>query len=230
MQRKTERKSPMDGMTKEKWHAFTKAEKREYIWDYYKVHILAGVAVLTLFVWFVVSMVTYREPYLEVIMVNSRTDSKGQQAFHEFLQQQDLEVFDNCVALMDSFHIDLENSEELYESMQQLEALYAVTSAGKQDLLFDTEAFIDQCAEAGTLMDLYTVLTDEELERYAQHLIFTTEGDTCNAYPCAIRVRNNGWIKENGFYGNTGALAILEATDDFDLSVEFLRYYLSHFD
>lgn len=220
----------MDGMTKEKWHAFTKAEKREYIWDYYKGHILAGVAVLALLIWFVVSMVTYREPHLEVIMVNSRTDSKGQQAFHEFLQQQELEVFDNCIGLMDSFYIDTQDSAALYESMQQLEALYAVTAAGKQDLLFDTEVFIGQCAKDGTLLDLSTVLTAEELERYADHLVYTTENDTCDAYPCAVRVRDNAWVKENGFYGSAGALAILEATDDFDLSVAFLRYYLSHFD
>ena len=220
----------MDGMTKEKWRAFSPAEKREYIWDYYKVHIIVALVVVLLLGSIVGDLIAYREPHLEVIMVNSRTDSKGQAGFREFLQQQGLETFDNCVALMDSFYINTETSEELLNSMEQLEALYAVTAAGKQDVLFDTEVFLNQCAKSGTLLDLSTVLTAEELERYGEHLVYTTEDDTCDAYPCAVRFKGNAWIAANGYYGANGAMAIFEGTDDFELSVAFLRYYLSHFE
>lgn len=220
----------MDKMTKEKWDAFSGREKREYIWDYFKVHIIVTAVVLVLLGMFIGQLVTYREPYLDVIMVNSRTDSQGQQGFHDFLQKQELEVFENCIALLKNFYIDAEDSTQIYESMQDLESLYAVTAAGKQDLLFDTEVFIGQCAKGGTLLDLSTVLTPQELERYAEHLVYTTEDDTCEAYPCAVRVKNNAWIRDNGYYYDKGAMAIMESTDDLELSVAFLRYYLSCFE
>ena len=65
--------------------ALSNKAKVQYIWDYYKLHILFGGVIATIVIGLGYHFITYRKPVLSVIMINVQTTSENAEAaFDEF--------------------------------------------------------------------------------------------------------------------------------------------------
>lgn len=66
--------------------ALSNKAKVQYIWDYYKLHILFGGVIAAIVIGLGYHFITYRKPVLSVIMINVQTTSENAEAaFDEFL-------------------------------------------------------------------------------------------------------------------------------------------------
>ena len=202
----------------------TKA-KMQYVWDYYKFHILA-VLVGIIFVGTIIrQQVTYREPLLNVIMINCN-DPYGADAggFDEFLLSEGYDPGEHPVSLFSSLQF---SDDEYALSYQNTQVLVAMIAAGGQDLFFGTGDIYLDYAENGALLDLSTVLPAETLDAYKEHLIYSTDNDESDPYPCAVELTGNEWLTKNNYY-DTCYFGIFFQAQNPDAAVAFATYLLNY--
>lgn len=216
----------MDGMNKEKWAALSSSQKRQFIWDYYKIHMIVGLCLILGLGWFIHEKVTHRDPVMNVIMLNTvGAPADTNVGFQAFLEENGYEVFPGAVAVNSNLYIDFED-DPIGTSYSHYQALYAIVYTGQQDLLFGTGAIFQECMDSSALVDLSQVLPREFLEKHKDKLLYTTELDTVAEYPCAITLKNHSWLKETGYYYQC-SVGVLENCDQPELAVAFLEYLLN---
>ena len=85
------------------FHSLSRKAKVQYVWDYYKWPIAAAIAALCFVIYLIYHYATYRDPLLNVIMMNCNdsitADSKG---FDEFLEACGYDPKEDSVSLTSS--------------------------------------------------------------------------------------------------------------------------------
>lgn len=217
------------------WKSFTRQQKREYIWDYYKLHIIVGILVLLLGTYIVVKIVNHRDPLMSTIMLNcNKPNFQTQEVFDEFLQEYGYESYSQAVKC----HANLSFWEDgkpgvtvmestQYENAQMMQAYHAMLYTNEYDLIFGTGEVMDETLQYGVFMDLTKVLPAEMLEIYADFIITFENEETGESYPCAILLsEENGWLQEHGLY-KTCAVGILQKAPHKEIAVNHLKYLLA---
>lgn len=219
------------------WKNMSGKQKREYIWDYYKIHILVGILALSLGVYGVVKVVTHRDPLMSVIMLNSEKQVfDSQEVFDEFLTDWCYEVYPQAVKCHSNF-IFLEESGEdtavfesgMMEYAQLKQAYYALLYTKEYDLVMGNGPVFDETADGGAFADLRGFLSEETLEIYEQYLIYTDEEGTVEKYPCGIQLNaDNGWLTENGLYQSC-SVGVLKTAPNPAISARMIQYLLTEY-
>lgn len=205
--------------------ALSTRAKFDYIKDYYKWHIFGVVAVIALISYLIYHYATYRDPLLNVIMINCNdpftVDDSG---YSEFLEAYDYDPKEYPISLNASLQFSDEDPSLTYSDSQVLTAMVAT---GDQDLFFGTgNTFLDY-ASSGALVDLSTVLPEEVLERYADHIIYSTDDGTVEAYPCAIELTDNEWVQKYNYY-DTCYFGIFYQNQNIEACTQFAEFLLNY--
>lgn len=150
-------------------------------------------------------------------------DSKG---FDEFLEACGYDPKEDSVSLTSSLQF---SDGEYSTSYNDTQVLTLMLAAGGQDLFFGTgDEYLDY-ADQGALMDLSTVLSDELLDRYQDHLIYTTEDGAVASYPCAIELTDNAWLHKYNYYDSC-YFGILYQNQNLDAALQFADFLLNYND
>lgn len=200
--------------------------KVQYIWDYYRLRILVVVLVAAFVIYLIYHYATYRDPLLNVIMINVN-DSMSADAggFDEFLEAGGYDLKNNPISLNAS--LNFPENQEYTMTYNDYQVLTMMVAAGGQDLFFGTgEVFLDY-AEAGALIDLRTVLSEETLAKYEDCLVYSTEEGATDPYPCAVRLSDNEWIQKYNYY-DTCYFGIFYQSEKQDVSGEFAEFLLNY--
>ena len=213
-------------MRKENWEKFKAMnfrKKLEYIWEYYHWHFIVTAAVLIVAVSWIVGIVNNRDPLLELEMINCYIASPEGEILQPFVEQQGLEYYDGAVVINKQIQLSGEDESKNYGSMQ---LLACVLAAGEGDLFFWDDRELLPPLKQGVLSDLREILTEEELEKYKDLLIYCPDAETGEEYPCALYLEENPWIRENQYYVNCAA-GVSVTADNPELAAEFLRFLLN---
>lgn len=200
--------------------------KMQYIWDYYRLHILVAILVAAFVISLIHHYATYREPLLNVIMINVN-DSMSADAggFDEFLNAAGYDLKENPISLNAS--LNFPENQEYTMTYNDYQVLTMMVAAGGQDLFFGTgEVFLDYARE-GALIDLRTVLSEETLTKYEDCLVYSTENGETEPYPCAIELSDNEWIQKYNYY-DTCYFGIFYQSEKQDVSGEFAEFLLNY--
>lgn len=203
-------------------------KKVEYIWDYYRWHIIITISVVAVMSSLIYNRVTYVDPLLNVIMINSYADMNYdiREGFQEFLDQQGCELdIEDAVAISSNLYFVEQDTDGT--NYQYMQVLMAMIAAGDQDLFFGTGDIYLGYAEEGVLMDLSTLLPEETLEKYEDCLIYSTDNGESDPYPCAIELKDNEWVKNNGYYGGC-YFGIFVNNANLERAVDFAEYLLNY--
>lgn len=203
----------------------TKA-KIEYVWDYYKWHIIGTIAAVSCVCYTVHSYVTYRDPLLNVIMINCydsySADDSGFAEFQE-VYGYDPEEYPISVA---SFYL-AEGDNATSASYADYQALTTMIAAGDEDLFFGTgDTYLAYC-EQGALLDLSTILSPELLAEYEDCLIYSTSDGETDPYPCAIELTDNSWLRKNNYYDSC-YFGVFYRNQNLDACKEFAEFLLTY--
>ena len=65
---------------------------------------------------------------------------------------------------------------------------------GGADVLFAPEFVFQQYADVGSLMPLTDYLTADELEQYKDMIVYATDSETGETFPCGLELNDNQWL------------------------------------
>ena len=206
--------------------ALSNKAKVQYIWDYYKLHILFGGVIAAIVIGLGYHFITYRKPVLSVIMINVQTTSENAEAaFDEF---SDATGYDKKQQPIDvSANLQFSDDPNATTDYNDYMVLSTMIGAGGEDLFFGTGSVYTDYAEEGALMDLRTYVSDDVLEKYKDHLIYSTDDGESESYPCAIELTDNQWIQKYGIYDSRyfGVFSRSEQKDYYTKFADFLLNY-----
>lgn len=198
--------------------------KMQYIWDYYRWHIIGGICIAAFVISLVVHYATYKDPILEVLMVNCNDSLNGDESsFDDFLEEYGYDKNKSPVSLYSSLKI-VEGDSLSYQDQQ---ALMLVMAGGQQDVFFANEDVFMGYADQGMFVDLSTYLPKDLLEKYKDSLIYSTNDGTVDAYPCAVELKDNQWVQENEYYESCYYGVFLTANESEPVK-QFTEYLLNY--
>ena len=217
------------------WKSLSRKEKWEYIWDYYKIHIIVSILAVCIGVSAIVKIVNHRDPLVGVIMINCEKQVVASEpVFSEFLESNSYEVYSQAVMCRTNIHF-WENSESQnamfssieYENSQMIQAYYALLYTREYDVIFGTGPVFEQTVKDGAFADISELLPDVNLELYDGYIEYYTNEETGESYPCAIKLsQENGWIQEHGLYKEC-SVGVLKAAPHTQIASDMLRYLLA---
>ena len=150
-------------------------EKLAYFWDYYKIHTLVTVVVLTLAATFIYQYVTNKDYGFYAALVNASLNLSNSELAAAWAEEfQEYAPIDP-----DEYLVDIDTSITLSEGF---DPQYALTNEEKMlvmmqtgtvsSIVADTETF-EKYARNEYFYDLKTLLSAEELEKYTPYLYYT---------------------------------------------------------
>ena len=202
-------------------------KKIEYVWDYYRFHILGTIVLVIVFGSIVHHYVTLKTAVLDMIFLNAYTVEDDDEPFAEFLTEQGYAPNEYEVYLTTSLAYAL--TEDGYQpDYTTLQAISAMFSTGDVDVFAMPPQVFGEYASAGYTMDLSTVFTEDELTAYSDKLVYSTLSETGEQFPAAFNLNGCNWLEEYGFYAGDYYMAITVNSDSPDLTKEFILYILEY--
>lgn len=221
----------MDGMSREKWDKMTKDQKREHIWEYYKIPIVAVLAVIAVLIWFTYIDLTHVDPLMDVIMTDMDEELLDDSAYQEFLKENDYEAYIGAVSLNQNlyFYLDDPDNSNYETNGTSYQILYGMISSKTQEILFSQPKVFGVCAAEGAMMDLSRVLPQELLDLHEERLLYVVDEETGEKYPYGVNVEGNPWMEQvqKGYKGYVG---IIKTTDAPEMAIDFIVYFLNQFE
>lgn len=146
-------------------------QKVEYFMDYYKWHVVVGILALILVVSIIVEVTNNKETVFYAGIVNAYMDDEALEVIQEgCLSYIEMDTSSQEIILDTSFYLDYETTSG--DHVTYLQKLVTLVSTGTLDALAADEVSFAHMAYSSMLMDIETVLTDEELELYADRLVY----------------------------------------------------------
>lgn len=222
-------------LEKEKLKNMNLREKLDYIWTYYKIHIiiiLILAACLFSFVKYLVS--DKKESIMYSVAVNANYFSI-QEETDEGVDQPDL--YQNFLASRgydpNKYQIDantalaFKSTEEPFNSdPQSFAVLTTLLMAGTTDNLIADENVFNSVSKNGIFLPLSEYLSAEEIKQYEDYIIYATDPETSEKYACGILLENSRAIKESSMFYTTPVVGVINGSPNQDVSIEFVRYLL----
>lgn len=152
-------------------------KKAEYIWEYYKFHILGTIAAIILLSIFIRDYRENRKPvYLDMIVINSDIAySEENYIRDDYIQYAGIDTGIYNVSIDTGFSISESGMDQM--SVANSEKLMAMFAAGTMDLLLGPDSLIDEYGAMGAYMNIEGILTPElrkQLEDKGYELYYTT--------------------------------------------------------
>lgn len=206
--------------------SLSRSAKAQYIWDYYRWHILVTVIAAAAVVSLIAHYATYKETVLDVIMVNIADPySDYATAADEFFTQKGFSAESEKITFDTSI---IYSGDDTYSTNYYSdESLTLKLSFGGADILFAPEFVYSQYADAGNLLPLSEFLTEDELEQYADILVYATDSETNEEVACGVELKDNDWLNRNGFYEDAVCFGVAYGASNHENAVDFFRYVLS---
>ncbi len=202
----------------------TKA-KIDYVWDYYRWPFIIIGAVIIVVATFAYEFASYEAPLLNVVMINcNKAVDTTAEGYYDFLDEISHPHSDSAVSLTSTLNFDENN---LSTTMYDRQTLTTLLYAGDTDLFLGTGDVYLQYVSQGVLSDLTKLLTPETLKAYEDSLLYCTDEETNETYPCAIELKDNKWVKKYNYYDSC-YFGIPWRAPNTELATEFAEYLLNY--
>ena len=192
------------------------SERIDYIWTYFKVHILIVLGMGGVIVGLLVSMFTPDRAVLKIIALNTDTVASIAETFDPFLEAHGYKTGEKSIVFDKTILVDAKDDAHLEEIMPFLMRLSVA-----QDLFIGSGMLYEDTIKSneGLLVDLREILEPEQLEQL--ELFYTDDNGMADPYPCAVMIRENGVFATDCYVG------ICFSSEHPQAAIEFLNYLLS---
>ena len=183
-------------------------DRVSYIWEYYKWYIIVITFAVIFGIYLIFSYATRKEEVAHVLMVNADLEA----------------VSDDDNRMFDGLHVDPTGVGQ--NNYYTFSSILTILEAGGADVyLADPETF-DLIGSTSNLKDLSTVLPEDIMEKYADKLVYATDEETKEEYPCGIEITGNEWTKETGLYSGECVIGAAYGDARDGLSEKLISYIL----
>lgn len=201
----------------------TPAQKRSYLWDYWKMPVLVVVVVAVVLIAFIYSIVTGKEALLSVTTVDSGDDASFTSYVEQFadengIPRDQLAIGDIVVGTPETGG---------GASSQAGMALYVRMQAGGEDIMILPEKVFTEFASGGYFLDLTGVVPTEWEDKLVIAEQRYNEFDDVQPEPvaCGIHIRDIPGMPDTPYYQDA-VIAVSYNPDHYDTAVAFLNSLL----
>lgn len=195
-------------------------EKLDYIWYYYKFHILAILVLLFFVASFISAQIRSQDPYCNITYIGNSIDVEELVPVKDKLNTIILNNDKNSVINFDSIFTD-ENSSAKLAMDQKLQ----VNIAAKQiDIALVNKDFFEKNFSYDMFLNLESLNGFSTLPLSNHELIKKTDG---NSGTYGISVNNLSILKDIHFAGNDTILVVISNTEHNDAVVNVLKTLLN---
>lgn len=197
----------------------------KYFVHYYKWPVLIALFVIIFFGSSLYQVLSRKDTALQVLMVNGFPNVEAEEIMADFETTIEIDQDKEETLLDDNFYINLEKP-TIYDE-QNSEKLFVMSSAGVVDVILTDESYFLNMAESGFLLDLSTILTEEQMAEYADRAFYY---DSPHNYAegeefVGIEITNSPKILSTQSYPNTKAyFCMIMNAPNVDNSLAFLEY------
>ncbi|MBO7697701.1 MAG: hypothetical protein J6S38_01545, partial [Erysipelotrichaceae bacterium] len=200
--------------------------KLTFIWDYYKIPILALCFVLSILLIMFISNIGRKDASMYVVLLNndSALVECDDSVFDEVLKKSDMDLKGKSVDVNDKLSVGYENNEAAdIETMQILTALFTISDL---DLYVADKQYFDYFIEDGGYCDLSLLIDKQILDRYSDDLYYFEDGNG-NRILGGIILHKGSLIHEAGYYHDDVIMGVVNNANNLDVAIEFIRLMLS---
>jgi len=198
----------------------TPAQKRSYLWDYWKWPVLIVIAVVAFLIAMIYSMTHTKKPLLSVTVVDCAQDSGIEQRLYDYADTHDIP--EDRVTVTDTV---VGTSQTGGGAMSQTGmAFYVRMQGGGEDLVIMPEEEFREFAESGYFLDLTSIVpetwTDQLVvveQRYDDY-----ENEQPEPMACAVRLSDIGGFPDTE-YTRDAVIAISYNPVHADTAADFLN-------
>ena len=203
-----------------------KKSKINFIWDYYKIPIIAFLNVISLGLVLVISNIGRKDASMYVVLLNNDSSlvECDPTVFDQELNKSSLDLKGRTVDVNDKLSVGHEGNETAdIETMQVLTALFTISDL---DLYIADQKYFDYFLEDGGYCDLSTLIDKDLLEEYGDDLYYW-ENTKGQRILCGIVLHNGSIIHKAGYYHNDVIMGVVSNANNLEVAVEFIRQMLS---
>ena len=203
----------------------TAKEKADYIWEYYKIPIIAAIVILFI-IGSIINSVWINPPkkqYLQIVFLNNYVDETYTNSLRDKLEQA-LMTPDERNTFQVLTTVVLFNTGEPQMDMANTQKFAAMTAIGEIDLLVINRDELGSLAEQGFLLPLTNVLPDNLLSKLSDKLMTAADEDGIES-DYGISLNNNEVFTEFGLSAEGQCLTIIATTKRLDntrRAIEFI--------
>ncbi len=214
----------------EKKADFKKMKKSEiagFIWDYYKWYIIVAVVLIVAAISLISHYRSYKDPVVQIALVNCDTKKmteEGQPDFSDYMEKYGYDEKKQTVDLLTDYQFSLssDDSRQIYT----FQSFVVLTAAGGIDLVAADQEIYEYLASCKTIEPLDNYLSEEYMEKYKDDIIYVENEETGKKFAAGIRIPNNKWMVEHGFYGEDCVIGFATGTTREEAATRMLLYLL----
>jgi len=205
----------------------TWAQKREYIWEYYKIHIIGTIIIIAAIICFILMFMrnNYEAVFTTIVVDGNMTgfsDNKDKltQEFTQYLGvdgKSKRVIFDNNNSL-----IQQTGDEDSYYSTQKIVSMATAKSIDGYLSEYDYVTFYSQ-DDSLFLTDLSELLTADELSKLSNYLVYFTATDGTKT-PIAVDLTSTHVKTETDLTMKRPCYGVVSTSTHKDNAVKFIKY------
>lgn len=208
-------------------------EKTEYLWDYYKFHLLGILFVLVLTMGGIFYLAEDSKPdILNGYLLNSNWgDDMAQELLADYAFTKGYDLSESNACFNSSVYIDVQIKDQM--SSVAYTKVMSDLDMKRTDFYFCNQEIFDYFGEKDTFLELETVLPADLLEKYQNQMISTNQYDEndeiIRTYEAGIDISNTkkmkAYNKKRPMYENSSIIfSIPYNTTRLEHTIEFLRF------
>ena len=197
-----------------------------FIWDYYKIPIIAVLSVLAIFLIIAISNIGRKDASMYVVLLNNDSSlvDCDESIFDEVLKDSTVDLKGKSVDVNDKLTVGYEGNEAAdIETMQILTALFTISDL---DLYVADKQYFDYFLEDGGYADLSLLIDEKILEKYSDDLYYW-ENSNGQRILCGIILHDGSMIHKAGYYHDDVIMGVVSNANNMDVAIEFIRLMLS---
>lgn len=205
----------------------TPKEKLDHLWTYYKwvLVVLAVIIVITC-----VAVTGYKNAHTKLMfsgaIINTNVSLDGQNFLDtEFVQTLGGDPKKQKSYLINLIYEDPMTTDQVEYAYNAVMKLTASISVQELDYILGDEVGLQSCMNQNALLDLRQVLTEAELEQYADSLIYLEYEETGERIPVAVELENHPFAASGYLtYTQDTYLAFISNTPRLETCRQFWEY------
>ncbi|MBE3578804.1 MAG: ABC transporter substrate-binding protein [Caldanaerobacter subterraneus] len=201
-------------------------EKLQYIWDYYKIHIIVGLLLIYVLTTFTLSMINRKEYVLSIALIGESVDfDRLSQFSHEVTKELVGNPSDKKEALVDFYKLMRDSQGELILDPASTQKLIARIAAKQIDVIILDKKSFDALAVQGAFLRLDKTeglnLKDYKVVKTLKDVNGVKKG----VYGIYVN-SDNRWLKQIGYDYHNKIIAVLSNSEHKDLAIKFVKWLL----
>jgi hypothetical protein len=207
-----------------------KSEIAGFVWDYYKWFIIVGIIIIAAVVGIVRHFLSYKDSVVQIALLNCNKTQmeKEEPDFTDFMEMYGYDSRKEEIKVNTGYDVDINatSSAEIYS----FQSFVALTAAGGVDVMAADEETYEFVAECRAIASLEEYLPGGFMEKYNEDIVYAKNMDTGEDFPAGIRIENNPWMVEHGFYGEDCVIGFGNGTKKEEAAVQMFLYILGESD